>query len=89
MEQKLTDKQLIDNATQRASKELGVAFSLIEDKLEFLRFYENLMRLLGNDVDLARHWVYTGNRHLKYTPILRVHSSYFLKQMNCYLESFL
>lgn len=87
MEQKLTDEQLINNATKRAAEELGVGFSIIEDKLEFIRFYENLMCLVGNNVELARHWIYTGNKHLRFTPILRVHSSYYLNKMNQYLES--
>lgn len=80
------EQKLIDKATKRAAEELGIAFSLIEDHLEFIRFYRNLMTLVGNDVEIARHWVYTGNRHLRYTPILRVHSSYYLKQINEYLE---
>lgn len=82
----MTDKELIHKAAQRASAELGIAVSIIDDHLEFIRFYDNLMRLVDNDVELARHWVYTGNRHLRYTPILRVHSSHYLKEINQYLE---
>ena len=86
MEQNLTDEKIIDRATKRAAEQLGVAFSLIDDRLEFIRFYDNLMRLVGNNAELARHWLYTGNNHLRYTPILRVHSSYYLKEMNSHLE---
>ena len=86
MQQVLEQKQLIHKASQRAAEDLGVSYSLIENHLEFIRFYDNLMRLVGNDVDLARHWVYSGNRHLGYTPILRVHKSYYLKEINRYLE---
>ena len=83
----MTDEQLINKVTKRAAEELGVGFSLIEDKLEFIRFYENLMCLVGNNVELARHWIYTGNKHLRFTPILRVHNSHYLKEINQYLET--
>lgn len=88
LEQKLSDEQMIHKASQRAAEDLGVTYGLIENHLEFIRFYDNLMRTVGNDVELARHWVYTGNRYLGYTPILRVHKSYYLKEINQYLESF-
>ena len=87
MQQALEQKQLIHKASQRAAENLGVSYGLIENHLEFIRFYDNLMRTVGNDVELAKHWVYTGNSHLGYTPILRVHKSYYLKEINRYLES--
>jgi len=83
-----SDDELITKAFKKAAKELEVPYRLIEDKLQFLRFYDNLMEMVGNDSDLARHWVYSGNNHLKYTPILRIHLSYYLKQINEYLEAF-
>jgi hypothetical protein len=83
-----SDAEIIGNAVKKAAKELDVPYRMIEDQLQFLRFYDNLMETVGNDPELAKHWVYTGNNHLKYTPILRVHKAYYLKQMNEYLEAF-
>lgn len=83
-----SDDELINKALKNAAKKLDVPYRLIKDKLQFLRFYDNLMEMVGDDVELAKHWVYTGNNHLRYTPILRVHRSYYLKQMNEYLEAF-
>jgi len=82
-----SDAEMIDTAVKKAAKELEVPYKLIEDQLQFLRFYDNIMVIMGNDIELARNWVYTGNRHLKYTPILRVHKAYYLKQINQYLEA--
>jgi hypothetical protein len=89
LEQKIKlDVEIISKAVKKAAKELDVPYRMIEDQLQFLRFYDNLMETVGNDSELAKHWVYTGNNHLKYTPILRVHKAYYLKQMNEYLEAF-
>lgn len=88
MQQVLEQKQLIHKASQRAAKILGISYGVIDNHMEFIRLYDNIMRAVGNDAELARHWLYTENRHLSYTPILRINSSFYLKEMNTYLESF-
>jgi hypothetical protein len=85
---KMDDEDLIVIMTKKAAQELGVSYAFIQDRLQFLKFYDNLMSLMGNDPELAKNWVYTGNKHLRYTPILKVHHAYYLKQINSYLESF-
>jgi hypothetical protein len=82
------NSELIEKYTIKASKKLGVSYELIEDKLQFLRMYDNLMCMVGEDEKLARHWIYSKNNHLRYAPILRVHQTYYLKQINEYLEAF-
>jgi hypothetical protein len=44
--------------------------------------------LYGGDEELMVHWLRTGNRHLGYTPILRVSQPLYLSEMVDYLAQF-
>lgn len=50
--------------------------------------YQNLWVLYGGDEELMGHWLKVGNRHLGYTPILRISQPYYLSEMVDYLAGF-
>lgn len=83
-----SNEKLVLDAVKKASNDLCVGYQGIENNLQFLRFYDNLYAMFGGDIELMRHWLYTGNHHLRYTPVLRIYHSQYVEQMNEYLESF-
>ena len=84
------DEELISNAFECARELLGLSpHALYPDKLGIIRLYDNLAKQFGGDEELMRHWVGTGNKHLRFTPYLRAHHPRYLREMNEYLESFL
>jgi len=82
------NEQLVLDAVKKASDDLCIGYQGIGDRLQFLRFYDNLYVMFGGDIELMKHWLYTGNGHLRYTPVLRIYHSHYVEQMNEYLESF-
>jgi hypothetical protein len=83
------DRQIVDHAVREIVMALGLDPTLPNPRpLELVRLYDNLATQFAGDPDLMRHWVHTGNLHLKYTPRLRVHAPYHLGEMNEYLEGF-
>lgn len=83
------DRQIVDHAVREIVMALGLDPTLPNPRpLELVRLYDNLATQFAGDLCLMRHWVHTGNRHLKYTPRLRVHTPYRLGEMNEYLEGF-
>jgi hypothetical protein len=82
------NEELVLNAVKKAANDLSVGYQGIQNHLQFLRFYDNLYVMFGGDIELMEHWLYTGNSHLKYTPVLRIYHGQYIEQMNEYLESF-
>lgn len=86
----LTDEEIIANAAFHVVEVLGLNRDVVyPDPIALIRFYDNLARQFGGDEELMKHWVGTGNSHLGYTPLLRVHIPMYLDEMNTYLESFI
>jgi hypothetical protein len=82
------DVRIIDKAAKIAIEQLDLDPKVpICPPMEYIRLYDNLAALCGGDEELMRHWMSTGNKHLAYTPGLRVHQSHHLEEMNIYLES--
>jgi hypothetical protein len=84
-----SNEQLVLDAVKKASQDLCIGYYGIENHLQFLRFYDNLYSTFGGNIELMNRWLYTGNKHLKYTPVLRIYHSQYVEQMNQYLESFI
>lgn len=82
------DDHLIQKAVRKAAKDLNIGHEDVQDKLQFLRFYDNLYSMFGGNLEQMVCWLYTGNSYLKYTPVLRINNNFYVKQMNEYLESF-
>lgn len=61
------------------------SFDTQESVQLLIDLYQNLWVLYGGDEELMRHWLKVGNRHLGYTPILRISQSYYLTEMVDYL----
>jgi protein-tyrosine-phosphatase len=86
-----TDEQILSNASRVIVVQFGLDKSTHiphQSPAELIRLYDNLMAMCGGDEKLVMHWLHTGNLHLQYTPALRTHDPYWLKEMNSYLESF-
>lgn len=84
------DEELISNAFECARELLELSpHAPYPDKLGVVRLWDNLSKQFGGDEELMRHWVKTGNKHLRFTPYLRAHHPRYLREMNEYLESFL
>jgi hypothetical protein len=83
-----SNEQLVLDAVKKASQDLRIGYYGIENHLQFLRLYDNLYAMFGGNIELMNRWLYTGNVHLKYTPVLRIYSNQYVEQMNEYLESF-
>lgn len=87
-EQIRSDDEIISNAFECARRILGLSpHAFYPDKLGIIRLYDNLANHFGGDEELMRHWVGTGNKHLRFTPYLRAHHPRYLREMNEYLES--
>lgn len=85
-----SDEELISNAFVDAHRVLGLSpHAPYPDKLGIIRLWDNLSKQFGGDEELMRHWVMTGNKHLRFTPYLHAHNPRYLLEMNEYLESFL
>ena len=85
-----SDEELISNAFVDAHRVLGLSpHAPYPDKLGIIRLWDNLSKQFGGDGELMRHWVMTGNKHLRFTPYLHAHNPRYLLEMNEYLESFL
>lgn len=50
--------------------------------------YQHLWVLYGGDEELMINWLRVGNRHLGYTPILRISQPFYLSEMVDYLAGF-
>lgn len=55
---------------------------------QLIDLYQHLWVLYGGDEELMQHWLRTGNRHLGYTPILRISTPLYLSEMVDYLAQF-
>lgn len=82
------DDKIIENAVKNAASDLKIGYQEVQDKLQFLRFYDNLYSMFGGNLEQMVHWFYSGNSYLKYTPVLRINNNFYVKQMNEYLEAF-
>lgn len=85
-----TDTAILINAAREAAKKLKIEPFCYPDAhaLPIIRLYDNLATLFGGDEVNMRGWLETGNRHLGYTPRLRVYSTVYLEEINNYLEHF-
>lgn len=54
-----------------------------------IELYKCLHILHGGDKQLMRSWLRRGNRHLGYTPMLRLQFPWYLREMVGYLDSFI
>lgn len=89
-EQIRSDEELISNAFERAHRALGLSpYAPYTDKIGIIRLWDNLSKQFCGDDELMRHWMMTGNKHLRFTPYLHAHNPRYLQEMNEYLESFL
>lgn len=85
----LTDEELLSKASEVVVEVLSLDKSTHiphQSPTELIRLYDNLMVMYGGDEELVAHWLHTGNSHLQYTPASRTHDSYWLREMNSYLE---
>lgn len=83
------DERILLRAFEEAHRVLELSpHAPYPDKLGIIRLYDNLAVTFGGDEELMRHWLVTGNKHLKFTPYLHAHNPRYLLEMNEYLESF-
>lgn len=86
----ITDEEIIANAAFSVVEILGLDKNTVySDPLNLILLYDRLALQFGGDEELMRHWMGSGNKHLGYTPMLRVHVPYHLEEMVNYLESFI
>lgn len=84
-----TDEEIVSIAVRKVIGVLGLDPKFpVTDPLQLIRFYDNLATQFGGDVEAMRHWVHSGNSHLRFTPYLRTHIPQCLTEMNEYLERF-
>jgi hypothetical protein len=62
---------------------------VIEDPLDVILLFSNLLIIHGGDLELARHWLRTYNKHLQYIPADRAKYKPEFEALNAYLESFI
>ena len=85
------DQELIERAYQNALSQLNIKLSKQKTNYQvlFLRFYQSLSSLYGNDLELMKHWLNQYNTHLMYVPIQMISQEKYLTQTINYLEHFI
>ena len=85
-----TDEQIVDRAFKKATKLLNlcVTYETQVDKLMFIRAFQALSTLYGDDVELMGHWMSTYNNHLKIIPSQMIEYEDYLYVITNYLENF-
>jgi hypothetical protein len=59
------------------------------DRVNILRLFDNLAKMLGGDDKLMRYWMGSKNVHLGYVPVDHAHDPLYLEEINAYLEAIL
>jgi hypothetical protein len=59
------------------------------DRLNILRLFDNIAKMLGGDDKLMRYWMGSKNVHLGYVPVDHAHDPLCLEEINAYLEAIL
>jgi hypothetical protein len=86
----MTDTAFIDRTARKVFSALQLEEpNVIEDPLDVILLFSNLLVIYGGDVELARHWLRTYNKHLQYIPAERAEYKSDLEKLNFYLESFI
>jgi hypothetical protein len=85
-----TDEQIVDRAFKKATKLLNlcVTYETQVDKLMFIRAFQALSSLYGDDAELMGHWMNTYNNHLKIIPFQMIGDEDYLYVITNYLENF-
>ena len=85
------DRELIERAYQNALFQLNIKLSKQKTNYQvlFLRLYQALSSLCGNDLELMKHWLNEYNTHLMYVPIQMIEQEQYLMKTIDYLERFI
>lgn len=83
----MTDKELLQQAADKASAILGIPHRYI-DTVKFLQLYSLLHVVVGGDEENMRWWLNTFNSHLNFCPASRLTDDASLDKILGYLESF-
>ena len=83
----MTDKELLQQAADKASAILGIPHRYI-DTVKFLQLYSLLHVVVGGDEENMRWWLNTFNSHLNFCPASRLTDDTSLDKILGYLESF-
>jgi hypothetical protein len=85
-----TTEELIAFAFGSAQELLGLdQTKAYADRVNVLRLFDNLAKMLGGDDKLMRYWMGSKNMHLGYIPVDYAHDPVRLEEINAYLESIL
>jgi hypothetical protein len=85
-----TTEELIAFAFNSAQELLGLdQTKTYLDRVNILRLFDNLAKMLGGDDKLMRHWMESKNVHLGYVPVDHAHDPLYLEEINAYLEAIL
>lgn len=83
----MTDKELLQQAADKASAILGISHRYI-DTVKFVRLYSLLCVVVGGDEENMRWWLNTFNRHLGFCPAARLTDEYYLDKTIAYLDTY-